>query len=457
MRFLSIVFLFCLLTTSVQAKVFNAQTATLNNGLQIVVVTNKRAPVVTHMVWYKVGAADEQPNLSGMAHYFEHLMFKGTEKLAPGEFSKTVKKLGGNDNAFTSYDYTAYFQNIAVQHLEKVMEMEADRMVNLTITPDHFASEKQVVTEERRQRTENDPKALFGEQLNSALFVNHPYATPVIGWMNEIENHKWEEVKKFYDTWYAPNNAIVVISGDVTLNEILPIATRIYGVLKPKEMPPRIRPLVPPAAAATAMALRHERIQQPSFQSIRLGPNTRDYKEDVLALEILEEIISGGPTTRLYKNLVVDEKKAINVGLSFNSRRDYGVVTLYGTPTEDYTPRDLRKFIQEEINNIIRDGVTDLEVSQAKQRLQDSAIFARDSLSGPAMTIGAALTTGSTLDDIENWPDDIEAITPKQIQDAASKYLNNQTPWIRPSIDGYLYPLKEAAIDSTITNENGEK
>lgn len=422
-------------------KTFNAKSFTLENGLQVVVISNHRAPVVTHMVWYKVGAADEPQGLSGMAHYFEHLMFKGTKKTPPGEFSKIVKKLGGNLNAFTNQDYTAYYETIAVQHLEKMMEMEADRMVNLDVSKEDFYSEKQVVLEERRQRTDNSPRNIFSEQMRSALYVNHPYGTPVIGWMNEIEVYEWEDVKKFYDKWYAPNNAIVIVSGDVTEEEVKEMAMRTYGKLEPKEIPPRIRTKIPPANGETLMTLKHKSINQPLFQEIRLAPAYKDNRQDALALMVLEEIISGGPTTRLYKNLVVDQKKAVSIGFSYGrSNLDYGTLSISGTPADGVSLDELHQLAQEEINAIIKDGVTEQELKEATQRMKDAAVYARDSVNGPASTFGSTLTTGGTIDDVENWAELIDSVTLEQIQEAAKKYLDADKPWYRPSVVGHLLP-----------------
>ncbi len=425
-----------------QAKVFNSETFTLDNGLQVIVIPNHRAPVVTHMVWYKVGAADEPQGLSGMAHYFEHLMFKDSKNLQPGEFSKIVKKLGGNDNAFTGQDYTAYFESIAVSHLEKMMEMEAGRMADLDVPPDHFHSEKQVVLEERRQRTENDPRGIFNEQMKSALFVNHPYGTPVIGWMSEIKDYEWKDVKKFYDKWYAPNNAIVIISGDVTAKEVKPMAERTYGKIKPKEIPPRIRTQIPPANGQTKMTLKHEAIQQPAFQNLRIAPGYRENKKDSLALMVLEEILSGGPTTRLYKNLVVDQKKAVSVGFSYDGNAlDHGTIWISGIPNQGVTLEELEALTKGEIEKVIKDGVTKQEVADAVQRMEDAAVYARDSVAGPAMTFGYSITTGSTIDDIENWPDLIKTVSVKDVQRVAETYLDENNPWLRPAITGYLLPL----------------
>lgn len=434
-------FALCLIPTISQAKVFNAETFTLDNGLEVILIPNHRAPVVTSMIWYKVGAADEKAGLSGMAHYFEHLMFKGTKTLKPGEFSRIVKKLGGNDNAFTGQDYTAYFQTIARQHLDKMLTMEADRMVNLDVPADHFKSEKKVVIEERRQRTENDPKGLFYEQLRSALFINHPYGTPTIGWMSEIKDYKWEDVKKFYDAWYAPNNAVIVISGDVTAKTIRPLIEKHFASIPAKKLPNRVRPSVPKAIGETKMILKHPSIHEPSFSKIFIAPPFAKNKKDSLALQILQQILSGGPTTRLYKSIVVDQGKAVSAGFSYNpTALDYGTISLYGTPKGDTTLEELIALIEGEIQDIQINGITEKELSDAKKQLIDSAVYARDSLSGPAMIIGYEITTGSTLNDVEHWPEMIQSVTIEDVQRVTKTYLDKNEPWVRPAVTGYIYP-----------------
>ena len=431
------------------AATFNAESFTLDNGLQVVIIPKKSAPAVTSMIWYKVGAADEPQGLSGMAHYFEHLMFKGTKKLAPGEFSKIVKKLGGNDNAFTGQDYTAYFESISTKNLGQVLKMEADRMVNLMPPSEHFASEKKVVLEERRQRTENDPKGLFTEQMKSALYINHPYGTPVIGWMNEIKGYEWEDVKQFYDTYYAPNNAILIISGNVTADELRPMAEEIFGVIEPKEIPERKRTEIPPSIGTTLMTLKHKTINEPSFQNLRLAPSYSQNNQDSLALQVLQEIMSGGATTRLYKTLVVDQKKAVSVGLSYNSSAlNETALWISGTPMEGISLSDLENLVMIEIQKVIDDGVTEKELNNAIQRMKDAAIFARDSISGPAMIFGHELTTGSTISDVENWSKNISKVTLQQIQEVAAKYLDNNKPWKRASITGHLLPLESKIIET---------
>lgn len=443
-------------TQPATAQTFGAQEFTLENGLQVVVIPNHRAPVVTSMLWMKVGAADEKPGFSGMAHYFEHLMFKGTAKVAPGEFSRTVKMLGGQDNAFTSQDYTAYFQSIAVENLPRMLEMEADRLVNLAPPADHYASEKQVVIEERKQRTDNDPRAKFGEQMNSTLYVNHPYGTPVIGWMSEIEKYEWKDVKFFYDTWYAPNNAILIVSGDITAEQLKPMAEKYFGAIPKKTIPPRKRPEVPPASAQTLVTMQDASVHQSLYQKISIGPSDSKDKADSLALQVLAEILSGGPSARFYTSIVIGQKKATNVSFSYiSSALDYGTIAMGGTPAGDVTPEELGAAIDAEIAKVLADGVTETEVKEAIQRLQDQAVFARDSLTGPAMVFGVALTTGSTVRDVEYWSDDIAKITAKQVQDSARKYLDEATPWVRPPVTGHLLPAPpEPAKVETPAEEN---
>lgn len=447
------------------AQTFGAEEFTLSNGLQVVVIPNHRAPVVTSMLWMKVGAADEKPGSSGMAHYFEHLMFKGTPKYRPGEFSKTVKMLGGEDNAFTAQDYTAYFESVSVENLPKVMEMDADRLVNLAPPADHYASEKQVVIEERRQRTDNDPRAIFGEQMNSTLFVNHPYGKPVIGWMSEMEKYEWQDVKGFYDTWYAPNNAVLIVSGDITGADLKPLAEKYYGDVPKKNLPPRKRPQIPPALGDAVLSLHDSSIHQSIFQKTYLAPAEAINRADSLALQVLAEILSGGPSARFYKNIVMTQKKATGVDFDYNANAlDYGTISIGGTPADGISPEELGKALGTEIRNVITAGVTENETKDAIQRLQDEAVFARDSVTGPAMIFGIALTTGSSVADVENWAADIAKVTPAQIKDAAARYLDDSKPWIRPAVTGYLLPEEKpeeapeskASAKDAVTNKAPE-
>jgi len=425
-----------------QDKTFNAKTATLENGLQIVLIENHRAPIVTHMVWYRVGGADDPLGKSGLAHMFEHLMFKGSENVPAGEFSKRVRALGGNDNAFTSYDYTAYFQSIEASHLEEVMKMEADRMQGLILPPNEFGSEQKVVMEERRQRTENDPAGRFYEQLGYNLFPKHPYGIPLIGWMEEIANLTAEDATAFYKHWYAPNNAYLVVSGDITMEELLPLAQKYYGLLKPYPYldEARKRPEIAPFTGHDHVTYSHPRIQQPQVVQIQRVPSVRENKKDAYALQILEDILSGGPTTRLYRSLVVEQKLASNAGMSVNNDTyDAGRLYLYATPLPGTDLKALENALEAELRKIMVDGITDEELAEAKDRIQADAIYALDSVTGPAMVFGRALTSGQSVEDIEYWARDMQAMTKEDVQQTVITYLNPDDK-NKLVVTGYLLP-----------------
>ena len=435
------------LTPATAKKVFNAKSYMLDNGLKIVVVENHRAPVITHMIWYKVGAADEPRGKSGIAHFLEHLMFKGQSHptlgdLEEGEFSRIIRSLGGEGNAFTSQDYTAYFQSISSKHLEKVMSMEAGRMTGMNIPAEGFAAENKVIMEERRQRTDNDPRAQMAEQMMQSLFPNHPYAMPVIGWMHEIEDLSHDEVMSFYHQYYAPNNAVLVVSGDVDGAQVYEIAKRTYGLIPPSDnLPERKRTISPPFIAATTMKLEHEIIKEPILRRVYRAPSARQDKDTSLALEVLEDILGNGSTSRLYKSLVIEQKIATNISLSYRSTAwDDARISISATPQAGIEITQLQDAINDELRKVITEGISDDELSDSITRLQAEAIYALDSLSGPAMIIGSSLTTGLTLDDIEYWPQQIEAVSKEQIQEAATLYLNPDEPSKTPPIEGILMP-----------------
>lgn len=431
-------------------KVFNAETFTLDNGLEIVVIPNHRTPVVTHMVWYKVGAADETPGKSGIAHFMEHLMFKGSTGLAPGEFSKTIKSLGGNDNAFTGQDYTAYFQSIAAEHLEKVMTMEAGRMRGMNPPLSEVESERKVILEERRQRTDNDPRGKFAEQMDATLFVNHPYGTPVIGWFHEMEQLTWDDAKAFYDKWYGPNNAVLVVSGDVTGAQVFELAKKIYGPLETVDtIPTRNRTMSPPLSAQTKILQRHPAIAQTIIQRDYRAPSYRESAKDSLALQVIEEIIGRGATSRLYKSLVIEQKLATSASMSYSSDVwDDATISVYAAPAPGKQPEEVEHALDQELRKLVRDGITEDELRDAKTRLQDAAIYARDSLSGPAMAFGHALATGSSVDDVEYWPQHIEEVTAEQALDVAQRFLDPDKEYDHPPVTGYLLPPKPPAAEA---------
>ncbi len=438
---LAAVFLFAgIAAQPADAQIFNPTTFTLENGLQIVVIENHRAPVVTHMVWYNVGAADEPPGKSGVAHFLEHLMFKGTKKRAPGEFSKIIARNGGRENAFTSQDYTGYFQTIAADRLALMMELEADRMTGLVLTDGIIQPERQVVIEERRSRTESSPRALLSEQVSAATFSNHPYRLPIIGWEHEISALTRKEIIDFYQTWYAPNNAVLVVSGDVTPEQVRALAETHYGPIPAKQLPPRVRPTEPPQHAPREVVLRDARVDQPSWSRRWLAPSyVAGDKQHAYALEVLAQVLGGGSSSRLYSSLVIDQELAVSAGAWYSpdhlDRTTFGVAF---SPRPGVDVDELAGALQEQVERFLKDGATDEEVARAKQRLVDSAVFARDSLSGPARIFGAALTTGQTVEDVEQWPARISAVTVEQVNAAARAVLRPET-----STTGILLPLGE--------------
>ncbi|MDD9900119.1 MAG: pitrilysin family protein [Alphaproteobacteria bacterium] len=422
MRFVKLIaFLGLLLSVgTVQAKIFDAQSFTLENGLKVIVIPNHRAPVVSHMIWYQFGRADEKPGESGVAHFLEHLMFKGTPKVPDGEFSRTVRKLGGRDNAFTTRDYTAYYQNVPKAHLAKMMEMEADRMKNLTLKEDEVASERQVVIEERNQRVDNQPQSLFQEQMQATLYINHPYAIPVIGWKHEISALTQEQALAYYRQWYAPNNAIVILSGDVTAAEVKPLAQKYYGALKPSPVPKRIRPRPAPLNAKHTLQMSDPRIGIPMIIRQWRAPRGHD------ALDIFAEIAGGTTTARLYKSLVVEQKLAVSAGVDYDpiSLNDTGL-TLYASPAPGVNLEKLGEALDTELAQLLDKGVTVEELQSAKKRKKASFTWYLDSLQGPAMLFGRAISSGFDVDYVENWTDRIDALTVEDINTAAAEVFTD--------------------------------
>ena len=421
------------------AQVFNPTTFELDNGMQVVVIENHRAPVVTHMVWYKVGAADEPAGKSGIAHYLEHLMFKGTDTRAPGEFSQIIAGLGGRENAFTSQDYTGYFQTISPRHLGLMMELEADRMTGLVLTDEIIEPERRVILEERRSRTENSPRSLLSEQVTAATYLNHPYRLPVIGWAHEIEGLSRADLESFYETWYAPNNAVLVVSGDVDPDEVFRLAQETYGKIEAKTLPPRFRPVEPPQLAPREVVMRDARVDQPAWSRRYLAPSyVAGDNEHAYALELLAEIIGGGATGRIYRSIVVDQSLAASAG-AWYSPGDLDLTTfgLWFSPRPGVEVDTVRDAMDDQIANLLKDGITADELERAKQRLIDSAIFARDSVGGPARVLGAALASGQTVADVEAWPDRIRSVTVEQVDAAAREVFN-----VNRSTTGVLLPAE---------------
>ena len=426
-------------------KVFNAKSTRLDNGMRVILVENSRAPVVSHMLWYKVGAADEPPGKSGLAHYLEHLMFKGTKTTKPGAYAETIRALGGKMNAFTGQDYTAYYASIARRHLKKVMRMEANRMQNLAPPDKDIKSERQVVLEERAQRTDNDPRRRFREQLANALFVNSSYGTPVIGWRDEIEGLDWRSAKAFYNTWYNPANAILVVSGDVKWDRLKALARNVYGDIPAGEAPERRRARVPAFSAQSRITMRHNALHQPVFMRSYLVPGYKQNKQDALALQVLANVMDGGQSTRLYQRLVNERGIASSISLSYNSDvLGPAELRISATPAPGIDLGTIETAIETELAKLRQEGPGKKEVNQAITRLQNEAVYARDSLKGPAMIIGHGLTTGSSLQEIETWPQQIAGVKPEDIRHVADTYLRSQPKGDRRApVTGLLRPPED--------------
>jgi len=432
-----IIFSYLFSSAAVTAGVFNPETFTLENGLRVVVIPNPRIPAVTHMIWYKVGAIDEEPGKSGLAHFLEHLMFKGTKKIAPDDFSKIISRQGGTDNAFTSQDFTAYHQTIASNRLELVMQMEADRMQNLILDDSNVLPERDVVLEERRMRFENDPAALLSLEVSAMLYLNHPYRKPIIGWAHEIGALTTEDAVDFYRQYYAPNNAILVVTGDVTVEKLHSLSKKIYGSIPPRKVNIN-RVLEEPfeKAARQATVLSTE-VRQPSFLRRYEAPNQRtaDIKQ-AQALEVLAAILGSGGTSRLYRELVVTQKLAVSVSVYYDPlTRGPATFSIYVMPMPNVGIEAIEIALNTELEKIMEKGVEEAEVAQAINQLQATATYARDSLDTGAQTIGAALASGYEIEDIEQWPERIGRITVKNVHEAAKRVLR-----IDHSVTGHLLP-----------------
>jgi len=415
-----------------------ADTFVLDNGMQVVVIPDRRAPIVTHMVWYRVGAADEAPGQSGVAHFLEHLMFKATENMAAGEFSKTVARMGGQDNAFTGQDITAYFQRIARNRLADVMHMEADRMTGLRLDEKDVMTERDVVLEERRSRIENDPNSILAEQMNAALYLAHPYGTPIIGWMHEVSKLSHEQAIAFYKRFYAPNNAILVVAGDITVNEVKKLASETYAKIPANSgLKPAHRPLEPAARAARRVELNDPRAGQPLLQRYYLAPSyTTAEPAHAEALDLLMQVVGNNTTSRLYKDLVKKQKIAISVGGWYSGGgRDYGKIGIYGVPAPGKTLQELEASIDEVLHEVITNGITQEELDRAKRVYIADHIYGSDSQFTLARRYGYGLVVGQTVEDIERWPDKISKITLAEVAEVAKKHLD-----IRQSVTGYLKP-----------------
>jgi zinc protease len=417
----------------------------LPNGLELVVIPDHRAPVVTHMIWYKVGAADETPGQSGLAHFLEHLMFKGTAKNPAGKFSQVVAHIGGQENAFTSQDYTGYFQRVPSEHLRTVMEFEADRMTGLQLTDDVVLPERNVILEEQNQRVGNNPRARLTEQIDAALYLNHPYGKPVIGWRHEMERLSRDDAIGFYRRFYAPNNAIVVIAGDVDPLKVRTMVEETYGKIpRHGTVAPRERPEEPPPVAVRSLTVADPRVEMPTLQRDYLVPSFRTAKRGQSeALEVLSHILGSGSNSRLYRALVVDKQMAVMASAWYDANAlDLSKFAIVGGPRPGVTLQQLESEIDAVVAQIIDKGVTSEELERTKTRLIADAVYAQDNQATMARWYGAALTTGATVNDVRSWTDGIRAVTAEQVQGAAKQWLEKQR-----SVTGYLIKDKNPQVE----------
>ena len=416
-------------------------TFTLPNGLQVVVIPDRRTPVVTHMIWYKVGSADETPGKSGLAHFLEHLMFKGTSRHPAGEFSKTVLRVGGNENAFTSTDYTGYFQRVPREQLARMMEFEADRMTGLILKDENVLPERDVVLEEFNMRVANNPDARLTQQIMASLYLNHPYGRPVIGWRQEIEKLDREDALAFYKRFYAPNNAILVIAGDVDPKDVRPMVERTYGEIpaQPAIATHRVRPQEPMPEAPRTVTLSDARVEQTSVRRYYLVPSASTAAAgESPALDVLAQLIGSGSNSYLYRALVIDRQLAVSAGAGYQGTSlDPSQFVISASPKPGVEFSQIEQVIDSVIADVGQNPARSEDLERVKTQLIAQAIYAQDNQATLARWYGAALTSGLSIDDIRAWPDRIRAVTAEQVREAAQKWLDKKR-----SVTGYL--IKDA-------------
>ena len=423
---------------------------TLDNGMKVIVIPDRRAPVVTHMVWYRVGSADEELGKSGIAHYLEHLLFKGTKRLKPGEFSRIIRRNGGEDNAFTSYDYTAYYERIAADRLELVMDLGTDRMANTIFNDQDVKTELEVVKEERRTRTDNNPSALLGEQLNAALYTAHPYGRPVIGWMSEVEALTADDAKAFYAKYYTPANADLVVVGDVEPEKVHELAKKYYGVLpNTAPVPVRKRTMEPSFIAAKRVEMSDPRTAAPELlrKYVVPGVNTAEPGESE-ALDIAGIAIGSGSTSYLYRELVTRQGLASSVSSWYQGDAlDHGELGISVTPAPGADVTKVEEALDAALAKLAQDGVDPALVERSRNQLVASTIYALDSQFQLAFVFGSAFAIGRSVEDTIGWTDRIKQVTPEQVSEAVRNFVR-----IERSATGVLVPAPEKAAAAAAGN-----
>lgn len=444
---LTIIAALCLLwATPCSAKgLFNPQTFTLPNGLQVIVLTNHRAPIVKQILLYKAGSIDEPRGKSGIAHFLEHLMFKGTKNISGKELERANEKAGADQNAQTGRDYTLYHQEVVKSDLEEVMKLEADRMVNLLLDAKDVEDERPVIIEERRMRTDNEPKSILTEAMIYSFFRQHPYRIPIIGWENEMQTLSQADARDFYNKWYAPNNAILVLSGDITLDEAKTLANKYYGSIPKRDLPERkIQEEPDHRGVALRVEKTSDRILEPVYYRMYAAPSLRESPKAAYALDVFEQIVSEGANSLLYDALITKKKVASWVSLSYSDSMARGPATLFlgAQPAPGKTIQEVETELFKELNDILQKGVTAEQVDKAKNRLVAEIDYLRDDSFGGADIFAHALGTGYSIDDIEQIKERTLAVTTEEVN-AVAKAVFSQEDYLT----GYLLPEKKAKKD----------
>jgi zinc protease len=408
----------------------------LANGMQVLVIPDHRAPVVTQMLWFKVGGMDDPPGLSGLAHFFEHMMFRGTKAVPGGQFSQIIAKNGGENNAFTTHDYTAFYEQIAKDRLGLAMRLEADRLANLNLTDATVGPERDVVMEERRMRVDNDPQALTSEQMEAALHLSHPYGRPVIGWMDEIKRIDKVSAQDFYDHHYAPNNCILVVAGDVTPDEIRRMAQQYYGAVPARQLEPRAEFAEPPRLAETRMTVVRPDAKVPVFSRIYRVPSYATATPGrAEGLEVYAQVLGGDQTSILYRVLVEEKKLATDAGASYDGMaRDAGEFSVYAVPRPGVSLQTLEKAVDQVLAREAARPPAAADLSRAKTQLVAATTYRRDSQYAMASAYGQALAIGMTVNDVAQWPDRIAKVDASAVKRAAASLEPKEavSAWLMP-------------------------
>ena len=415
-----------LFSAPLHAQIFEK---TLSNGLKVIVLEDHRAPVLVQQIWYRAGSMDERTGTTGVAHVLEHMMFKGTKTVPVGEFSKRIAAAGGRENAFTSYDYTAYFQQLHQSKLPLAMQLEADRMHNLRLTDGEFAKEIKVVMEERRMRTDDEPHALLNEKLLATIYQEHPYQHPIIGWMNDLLAMQGADARDWYRTWYAPNNATLVIAGDVVAADVFKLAQKYYGPIPAGKLPARKHYQEPPQVGIKRLVVKAP-AELPLLVMAYRAPTLLDPVNDELpyALEILSGVLDGNESARLNKSLVREQQIASSIGVGYeNVTRGPSLFMLEGTPSAGKTVADLEAAFRQQIDRIIRNGVSEEELKRVRAQVLSSEVYKRDSVFYQAMQIGQLESTGLGYQAMPIMLKKLQAVTAQQVQAAAKTIFNDDS------------------------------